>query len=120
MTYRLNPLEHDGKMNEDFALDFENTPSVADDNGFSQDLHKDMAHMLDSITRIGGEVCRLRAEMDGLLEHNQHLSETCHKLYEVIDEKGLVNWDDFQLACDVFEDGATRVAERSLFKKFSH
>ena len=76
--------------------------------------------MLDSITRIGGEVCKLRAEVDGLLGQNGSLTDTFKRLRDVIDEKGMLDIDDFQLACDVFDESNTRVTSNHFFKRLSH
>ncbi len=105
---------------EDFAYDLESTPSVADDNGLNIDVNRHIEHMLDSITRIGGEVCKLRAEVDGLLEQNTSLSDTFQRLRDVIDEKGVLDLDDFQLACDVFDESNNKNTSNHFFKKISH
>jgi hypothetical protein len=52
---------------------------------------------------VGGEVCRLRAEVVGLLEQNHGLVTSFDRLREVISEKGHLNLDDFELACDVMQ-----------------
>lgn len=82
-----------------FALDSRHR--MPDDGHDPSALLAEMARLLDSITRIGGEVCRLRAEMDGVLETNKAMGERFDRLREVIEEKGTLNMDDFELACEV-------------------
>ncbi len=60
-----------------------------------------VSRLMESLTRIGGEVCRLRAEMDGLLDQNKDLHVRFDRLREVIEEKGTLDMDDFELACEV-------------------
>lgn len=66
-------------------------------------IERHLAHLLDTITRVGGEVCRLRAEVDGLLEQNQGLRTSFDRLRNVISEKGHLDLDDFELACEVVQ-----------------
>jgi hypothetical protein len=56
---------------------------------------------MDTVTRIGGEVSRLRAEVDGLLEQNSTLMLRFQRLLEMVQERGTLTIDDFELACDV-------------------
>ncbi len=119
-AFHENSSEMDDEKLEDFAYDLENTPSVTDDNGLNIDIGRHIEHMLDSITRIGGEVCKLRAEVDGLLDQNSSLTDTFKKLKDVIDEKGMLDLDDFQLACDVFDDSNGRAVNQHFFKKVAH
>lgn len=119
-AFQENPQENEDEKLEDFTFDLENTPSVTDDNGLNIDIGRHIEHMLDSMTRIGGEVCKLRAEVDGLLEQNGSLTDTFRKLKDVIDEKGMLDLDDFQLACDVFDDSNNKVSNSNFFKKMSH
>ena len=77
-----------------------------DDMPLDNGMQNYMAHLMESITRIGGEVCRLRAEMDGLLEQNAHLTTSFSKLKEVISEKGNLDFDDFELACEVMSNNS--------------
>jgi hypothetical protein len=72
------------------------------------------------MTRIGGEVCRLRAEMDGLLEQNGTLTDTFKKLKDVLNEKGVLDLDDFQLACDVFDEVNNKSHHSHFLKKMPH
>lgn len=119
-TFHESPLDIEDEKLEDFAYDLENTPFVADDNVLNIDIGRHIEHMLDSITRIGGEVCKLRAEVDGLLEQNGYLTDTFKKLRDVIDDKGVLDLDDFQLACDVFDESNNRTTGNHFFKKHSH
>ena len=106
---------------EDFSYETENLPTVSDDNGQTVNMYRQIEHMLDSMTRIGGEVCKLRAEVDGLLDQNHTLTETFKRLRDVLDEKGVLDLDDFQLACDVFEESQTKGTTSShFFKKMTH
>ena len=106
---------------EDLEYDFENVPQVTDDNTLNIDLNRHIEQILDSITRIGGEVCRLRAEVDGLLDQNSGLTDAFHRLKDVLDEKGILDIDDFQLACDVFEESNNKFSRpTNFFKKVTH
>lgn len=119
-TFHDNLQENEDEKLEDFAYDFDNIPSVSDDNGLNIDINRHIGHMLDSITRIGGEVCKLRAEVDGLLDQNSTLTDTFKKLRDVLDEKGVLDLDDFQLACDVFDESNNKVTSNHFFRKVSH
>ena len=97
------------------------------DDGVDTVLLKDqLAKMLDAITRIGGEVCRMRAEMDGLQDQNAEMSQKFEKLRSVIEEKGALDMDDFQLACDVIQSKNSNSpmepapSAQNNAKKFTH
>lgn len=75
----------------------------ADDSMIDPQIERQLAHLMDTITRVGGEVCRLRAEVDGLLEQSQGLRTSFDRLRSVIAEKGALDLDDFELACDVVQ-----------------
>ena len=105
---------------EDFAYDLDSYPVICDDNGQNINIGRHLEHMLDSITRIGGEVCKLRAEVDGLLDQNGSLTDTFKRLRDVLDEKGVLDLDDFQLACDVFDEANNKVTSNHFFRKLSH
>ncbi len=113
--------EHEDENLDDYPFDFEeaSSPYTTDDNGLNIDLNRHIEFMLDSITRIGGEVCKLRAEVDGLLDQNSVLNRTFQRLRDVIDEKGMLDLDDFQLACDVFEEGIVQGGS-GMSRKMSH
>ncbi|MBX9702712.1 MAG: hypothetical protein K2X39_01035 [Silvanigrellaceae bacterium] len=100
--YLKNPEFDDKEFleSEQSCLEYSNND---DDNNLSY-VQKNLEIVLSSINRIGGEVCRLRAEMDGLLEQNTIIVEAYNKLRSVIEEKKILNIDDFDLACDVFEE----------------
>ncbi|NDA64281.1 MAG: hypothetical protein EBX50_19970, partial [Chitinophagia bacterium] len=89
---------------EGYAMDLESASMLADDATANAGLNKQIEQILDSITRVGGEVCKLRAEMDSLLDQNGMLMDSFHKLKDVLSEKGFLDIDDFQLACDVFDE----------------
>lgn len=105
---------------ENYALDLETSGQVADDATINGSLSKQIEQILDSITRVGGEVCKLRAEMDSLLDQNGMLVDSFHKLKDVLNEKGYLDIDDFQLACDVFDEANTKNIGNQFIKKVSH
>lgn len=78
------------------------------------ELSEKVPHFVDILTRVGGEVSRLRAEMDGLLEQNNHLLLSIELLKEVIAEKGVIDLEDFDLACEVMEMRTERAKKRRL------
>lgn len=90
------------------------------DNATNADFERQLNQIFESVTRVGGEVCRLRAEVDELLDQNHMLLDSFKKLREVIIEKGVLDLDDFQLACDVFEETNQRPSVSSLFRKTPH
>ncbi|MCA2961015.1 MAG: hypothetical protein IOD12_12235 [Silvanigrellales bacterium] len=90
-----------GSSDDEVSFALDGRHRTPDDGLDPAALVGEMARLLDSITRIGGEVCRLRAEMDGLLDTNKVLGERFERLREVIEEKGTLNMDDFELACEV-------------------
>ncbi|WP_186646848.1 hypothetical protein [Fluviispira vulneris] len=105
---------------DSYALDLESPRNVTDDNGLNVNFSKQIEQIFDTMTRIGGEVCKLRAEMDGLLEQNTLLMDSFHKLKDVLNEKGFLDIDDFQLACDVFDESNTKTSSSHFIKKISH
>ncbi len=105
---------------ESYALDLEPNGSLADDSNLNVNLTKQIEQILDSITRVGGEVCKLRAEMDGLLDQNGMLVDSFHRLKDVLNEKGYLDIDDFQLACDVFDESNMKSVGSQFIKKVSH
>ena len=124
---RSNSKEYE-EIQEENDLEFENSDEnfsdipqfIPDDQSTFVATNRQIEHMLESLTRIGGEVCRLRSEVDGLLEQNSTLSEVVRRLKDVIGEKGLIDLDDFQLACDVFEESSGKNAQKSFVKKIAH
>jgi hypothetical protein len=103
---------------EEVVITTDSEYRVADDALIDPILERQIAHLLDTITRVGGEVCRLRAEVDGLLDQNQNLVSSFDRLKEVIAEKGQLNLDDFELACDVLQ--SSMVDSQGYQKKVSH
>jgi hypothetical protein len=89
-----------------------------DDTMIDPHIERHLAHLMDTITRVGGEVCRLRAEVDGLLEQNQSLRLSFDRLRGVLSEKGELNMDDFELACDVVQ--STMMDSGAHQKKFAN
>ncbi len=91
------------EMFEDLAIEVDCDTQMSDGSHLNADGIP-LAHLrgfMDSLTRIGGEVCRLRAEVDGLLEQNGTLLQSFQRLKDVMAEKGSLDMDDFELACDV-------------------
>ena len=82
-------------------------------------LRDRLEQMYELLNRLGGEVCRLKANVDGLNEDQQVLLNAFQKLRQVIHEKGVINMDDFDLACEVYEEQQQEVASRSM-KKVIH
>lgn len=80
---------------------------------------KHVSALLEAITRIGGEVCRMRSEVDGLLEQNASLVIAFEKLRNVIEEKGQFSLDDFELACEVLEAPGGQLKIEAV-RKISH
>lgn len=105
---------------ESYTQDMESISNIADDSNLNVNMTKQIEQILDSITRIGGEVCKLRAEMDGLLEQNAILVDSYRKLKDVLNEKGFLDIDDFQLACDVFDESNIKNVGSQFIKKISH
>ncbi|MBM3381400.1 MAG: hypothetical protein FJY29_03070 [Betaproteobacteria bacterium] len=103
---------------DEVVISTESQFKLADDAFLDPHLERQIGNLLESITRIGGEVCRLRAEVDGLLEQNQGLTTSFDRLREVITEKGHLNLDEFDLACDVVQ--ATMNDSHSYQKKMSN
>lgn len=105
---------------ESCAFDLINESQVTDDSGLTVNLNKKIEQIFDTITRIGGEVCKLRSEMDGLIEQNSMLVDSFRKLRDVLDAKGYLDIDDFQLACDVFDESQNKTITSQFFRKISH
>jgi regulator of replication initiation timing len=103
---------------EEVVITAESQFQLVDDVFIDPVLERQISHLLEAITRVGGEVCRLRTEVDGLLEQNQGLVTSFDRLREVISEKGYLNLDDFELACDVMQAAAAE-SEHS-FKKLQN
>jgi len=91
------------ETSEEVVITAEPQFQLGDDVFIDPQLERQISHLLETITRVGGEVCRLRAEVDGLLEQNHGLVTSFERLREVISEKGHLNLDDFELACDVMQ-----------------
>lgn len=93
-------LDTEESINE-LTLEVGSQTSFPDDLPLELALQRHLQILMESLARIGGEVCRLRAEMDGLLEQNSALTTSFIHLKDVIVEKGSLDLDDFDLACDV-------------------
>lgn len=105
-------------ISEEVVITAEPQFQIGDDVIMDPHLERQIGHLLEAITRVGGEVCRLRAEVDGLLEQNQGLVTSFERLREVISEKGHLNLDDFELACDVMQ--AAAADNEAYFKKMQN
>ncbi len=104
---------------EDDVLCSNNSKSnfITDDEITTDSLQRQIQFLVESLTRIGGEVCKLRVEVDGLLELNSRVVQHCIKLEAVIREKEILDLDDFQLACEVFEDISSPSKENSSSRR---
>lgn len=77
--------------------------------------------LMDTVTRIGGEVSRLRAEVDGLLEQNSSLLLRFQRLLEMVQERGTLTIEDFELACDVLAaEEASFEQRQDRYRKARH
>lgn len=113
-------FEGEDEIPEDMSFDVESPYRIPDDASQESLAGGQVRHLLESVTRIGGEVCRLRAEVDGLLEQNSALNESFEKLKDVIREKGHLDLDDFELACEVLDSGSAEGLKMSSLKKIAH
>jgi hypothetical protein len=98
--------EEDANETVEFSAALEAPARWTDDSPLDPTLQRQISILMDTITRVGGDVCTLRSEMDGLQETNRAMMETFDKLKEVLAAKGTVDVDDFDLACEVM-DGNT-------------
>jgi hypothetical protein len=72
-----------------------------DDLSSVEHLQAKLPQFIEMLTRLGGEVCRLRAETDGLVEQGHELRLKLDKLRSVIEERGILDLEEFDLACDM-------------------
>ena len=84
-----------------WSIEEEVSGVIADDASDLELKYLAVPQLMDTVTRIGGEVSRLRAEVDGLLEQNSTLMLRFQRLLEMVQERGTLTIDDFELACDV-------------------
>ena len=91
----------------------------SDDSSDFSLLELRVSALMDTMVNLGGEVCRMRSEVDELLEQNETLLASFKKLREVIVEKGSLDMDDFELACDVMNHGNAGFQLQPV-KKYSH
>jgi hypothetical protein len=103
----------------DFMMESDADFRPSDDGLIDPQANRRIQVLLESITRIGGEVSKLRADVDGLLDQNQTLLETFDKLKEVLAEKGTIDLDDFDLACEVL-DANTVPLNRPTHRKLAN
>lgn len=94
-------FDEEEDFHEDYDLELNVDKRLCDDSSEAVNVQHQVSSLMEAIARVGGEVCRLRSEMDELLEQNTQLLHSFGKLREVILEKGEIDLDDFQLACDV-------------------
>ena len=90
-----------GDLNSDWTFEMASDSREPDDGAPLVSTQSQVTRLMETLTRIGGEVCRLRAEVDGLQESNKTIQDRFEKLRDVIEEKGTLNMDDFELACEV-------------------
>jgi|GEM_PF-3613764 len=88
-------------QNSDWTFEMATGSREPDDGSPIVSTQFQVSRLMETLTRIGGEVCRLRAEVDGLQESNKTIQDRFEKLRDVIEEKGTLNMDDFELACEV-------------------
>lgn len=72
-----------------------------DDLSSIEHLQSKLPQFIEMLTRLGGEVCRLRAETDGLIEQGQEMRLKLDKLRVVIEEQGVIDLEEFDLACEM-------------------
>ena len=122
-------LEYSKDSNQALAESQENSAKPSkdlqerslDDMGNSfEGLEDKFDQLIETVNNIGGEVCKLRADVDGLTDENSLLIDNIKKLKAVIEEKGVVNLDDFTLACEIHEDYDDSSLSNELYKKISH
>lgn len=89
-----------------------------EDRSLSVSLDEEV--VLESVTRIGGEVSRLRAEVDELLEQNAILLDSFAKLKQLIAEKQSIQLEDFELACETTTQGSSEETRKESIKKIAH
>ena len=112
--------DFENRLREAFGMGFEDSvghlpgaPRIYSDGG--SHLEDRLQTLMDCLTTVGAEVSRLRAEMDGLLEANSELRSRLAGLQEVIEEKSILDIEEFELACDVVEaENAEMEMERGL------
>ncbi len=103
LAWEKEELDDTAQADGEVVYSEESQFRFSDDSQIDPQVERQLAHLMDTITRVGGEVCRLRAEVDGLLEQNQSLRTSFERLRDVIAERGHLNMDDFELACDVVQ-----------------
>ena len=92
---------------KDFSVEFSVAnlnPKFTDDSISPLTLSRQMHSLMTTVTNIGVDVLVLRKEFDEVLERNKKLETAITGLKQVIQEKGILNLDDFDLACDVLEN----------------
>ena len=111
------------ELNNDEDLEFHHQEHPLDDAPSLVLIEGQMHQMMEAMTRIGGEVCRLRAEVDELLDQNHVLLRAFEQLKTVIEEKGTLNLDEFELACDVvgsIQERPQAGQQKSVAKRLSN
>lgn len=83
-------------------------------------LLKNLDFFTESLARIGGEVCKLRMEVDSLTEQNKKLLENQTQLLQVISEKGVIDLEEFNLACDISDELHHSFCESLRLQKQPH
>lgn len=106
-------------LDHEFQIQIQSAFKTSDDSTMAVNSEAQSQHMFETITRIGGEVCRMRSEVDELLEQNATLLNAFEKLWEMLDEKGTVNMDDFDLACEVLESPMKNLKPQAIKKSYN-
>lgn len=104
------------QMDDEPGLEWDRSqvsPAYCDDSFGGQSSAR-LDALMDTVTRVGGEVARMRVEIDELLMMNREMQDAFAGLRAVIEAKGVLDMDDFELACDVLEaSGSSRRPRRS-------
>ena len=76
--------------------------------------------VLSSVTHLGCEVQRLQDQVFFLQDHNSKLLTSFTNLKAVISERGILELDDFNLACEVFEQMTHEDRQQRYSKNSMH
>lgn len=107
------------ELDNEFQIQIQSAFKMPDDATTPVNAEAQSQHMFETMTRIGGEVCRMRSEVDELLEQNATLLNAFEKLWEMLDEKGTVNMDDFDLACEVLDSPMKNLKPQAIKKSYN-
>lgn len=82
------------------------SPAYRDDGGGSTSDPRQISGLIETIASVGGEVARIRVELDELLTLHEELLQSFGNLRKVMEAKGTLDLDDYELACEVLETTA--------------